>query len=91
MAAFATTVPVKEFNVDTFGIGWPAGQVLKNDSPPCGTTVKFNEYAAAVAGIPHEPGSVKDRWVAAAIVGGPKAPVNPDPVLVSATRQGFTG
>ena len=43
MAAFATTVPVKEFNVETFGIDWPVGKVLKYASPPCGTTVKFNE------------------------------------------------
>ena len=78
MAAFATTVPVKEFNVDTFGIDWPAGQVLKYPSPVVGTTVKFSESATAVAGIPQALlGMGNVRVLVAAIVGGPNAPVNP--------------
>ena len=43
MAAFATVVPVEEFNVDTFGIDSPVGQVVKKPRGPWGTTVKFNE------------------------------------------------
>jgi hypothetical protein len=92
MAAFATTVPVYEFNVDTFGIGLPVGHVVNRPMGPGGTIVKFNEYAAAVAGIPHElEGKGKERCVPAVIDGGPNAPVNPAAARVSATRHGVTG
>jgi hypothetical protein len=43
IAAFATTVPVGSFNVDTFGIDCPVGHVVRFPSGPGGTTVKFSE------------------------------------------------
>ena len=77
-AAFATVVPVGEFNVETFGIVFPVGQVLRYPNEPCGTTVKFNEYAEAVAGMPQALDVMgKVRVLAAAIDGGPNAPLNP--------------
>ena len=53
-AAFAATAPLYEFSVDAFGIACPVGHVVRYPSGPGGTTVKFNEYAAALTGIPQE-------------------------------------
>src|SRR5580704_1933631 len=84
IAAFATIVPSESFNVETFGIGWPVGQVVRFPSGApvtTGTTVKFNEYAGAVDGMPQElAGMLKVREDWAAIAGGPYAPENPAPV-----------
>src|SRR5262245_63537731 len=53
IAAFALTLPSREFSVETNGCGWPAGQILKYPSVPfVGTTVTLSEYAPAVDGIP---------------------------------------
>ena len=51
IAAFATTLPSNEFNVDTSGRAKPAGHADRKDSAPSGTAVTFSEYAAAVAEI----------------------------------------
>src|SRR5580693_9413841 len=92
IAAFATIVPSESFRVETFGIGWPVGQVVRFPSGPGGITVKFNENAAAVEGIPQElPGTLNVRVDWAAIEGGPYAPENPAAVRVSAIRQGVAG
>src|SRR5438876_739659 len=58
-----------------------------NPGPCVFVTVTFTETAAALAGLPQRPVSVKfrgDPWVRA---GGPYAPVKPLP-RVSAMRQG---
>ena len=92
MAAFATTVPVESFNVETFGLDCPAGHVVRFPSGPGGTTVKFSEYASAVAGIPQElDGTGNVRVCPASIDGGPNTPEKPAPGRVSATRHGVTG
>ena len=91
MAAFATTVPRESFNVDTLGIAWPVGQVVKFPSAAGGITVKLKEYAWAVVGIPQElegTGNVRVCW--AVIEGGPNGDGNPAAARVSATRQGLT-
>ena len=43
MAAFATTLPSKEFRVETNGCTEPVGQVVRYDSGPPGTTVTLRE------------------------------------------------
>jgi len=50
IAAFATTAPSHEFNVETNGRAEPSGQAVRKPSEPSGTTVTFIEYAAAVEG-----------------------------------------
>lgn len=43
MAAFATTRPSKEFNVDTLGMADPVGNTVKYPNGRCGITVIFSE------------------------------------------------
>jgi len=52
MAAFAVTVPVTAFNVETVGCDCPAGHAVRKPRMPGGIAVKFREYACAVDGIP---------------------------------------
>lgn len=55
IAALATTAPEGELRLETFcGGDWPTGQVVRFPSGPEGTTVKFSEYAMAVAGTPQQ-------------------------------------
>src|SRR4051794_26558797 len=61
--AFAFVRPSGEFIVEVAGCPWPAGQMVKYPSGPCGTTVTFREKAVEVLGILHPPrsGSTKFR------------------------------
>ena len=43
MAAFAVTVPVGAFRVETFGCDCPLDQTVRNWSVPFGTTVALSE------------------------------------------------
>src|ERR1700690_531174 len=89
MAAFATTLPSNEFNVETSGRAEPAGHAERNDSAPSGTAVTFIEYASAVAGMLHPLAGIwKERVDAAPISGPPNGPFVP---RVSAIRHGVTG
>lgn len=77
-AAFAMTVPLGEFSVDTPGYGCPAGQMDKKLSGPEGRAVTFSEYALAEAGTPQELDTIgKSRLAYVPKLGGPKAPVLP--------------
>src|SRR5262249_54724153 len=89
MAAFAVPTPVTAFSVDTKGCGCPAGQVVKKPKGPCGTEVKFREYACAVTGTLHgleRSGSV--RVAPPTREGPPSGPIAP---RVSTRRHGVTG
>lgn len=94
MAAFATTRPSKEFNVETLGTADPVGNTVRYPSGRCGITVMFSEYALAPAGIPHRPdGTGMSLTPAAASIGGPNAPLNPSVAYsgrVSTSRHGVT-
>src|SRR5262249_38288672 len=101
IAAFATTVPRNEFNVETTGWTNPVGQIVKKPSAPegftlpgkvapGGTTVMLNEYARAIDGTGQR--EVVDCMSNILVVfpvrlGGPK-PMGNDPSRVSAMRQG---
>ncbi|MFN0165801.1 MAG: hypothetical protein ACKV22_05155 [Bryobacteraceae bacterium] len=95
-AALATICPWKAFNVDTIGRGVPVGQAVRYCSGASGTTVIFNEYALAFAGMPHGPSGIGTSRVAglgAPRLGCPNSPVNPPPAYsgrVSISRQGVT-
>jgi hypothetical protein len=72
--------------VDTTGWFNPVGHIDKYPSVPCGTTVIFNEYAAAVDGIRQADCRIgKSRGCKAANEGPPNGPFD---ARVSATRQG---
>src|SRR5271157_3781195 len=89
IAAFATTAPSKEFNVETNGCAAPVGQAVRYDSGPSGTTVTFTEYAAAVEGtVQALAGMANERTVPAPSSGPPNGPSG---LRVSATRHGVTG
>src|SRR6202790_2848798 len=89
IAALALIRPSKEFNVETTGLARPDGHKVKNAKGPAGTTVTFNEYAAALAGIPQLPAGMRmPRWLAACIEGPPNGP---GASRVSKTRHGVTG
>src|ERR1700690_2509963 len=89
IAAFATTLPSNEFSVETNGCPAPVGHAVRYGNPPSGTTVTFNEYAAAFEGTGQPPsGSANDRTDFASISGPPKGPAVP---RVPATRHGATG
>src|SRR5947209_4202758 len=88
MAALAFTRPSGEFNVDDSGCPWPVGQIVRNPSLCCGTTVTFSEYAMALDGMLHGlPAcpSGKERAMPPVIGGPPKVPSG---LRVSTTRQG---
>src|SRR5271166_631869 len=87
MAAFAVTVPVGAFNVETPGWGWPAGHTVRYPSGPRGTAVRFREYSCALDGMLQEDACRigKSRsWPPDR--NGP--PSGPGGLRVSATRQG---
>jgi hypothetical protein len=89
IAAFATTRPSNEFNVETSGCGCPAGQTDRYATGPGGTTVIFREYACAVLGMLHALcGMGILRTTPPEMEGPPNVPVV---ALVSSTRQGVTG
>src|ERR1041384_3570312 len=86
LAALALIRPSMEFRVDTGGCGCPEGQTERNPSGPSGTTVRFSEYASALAGMLQAlAGILKSRGVAAGRFGPPKAPTG---FRVSAPRAG---
>ena len=88
MAAFATTRPFHELSVDASGIGWPVAQVVMYARYPGGTAVMFSEYARALNGMLQvDAGMGKSRVEPPAMRGAPNVP---DPMRVSATRQGVT-
>src|SRR5208283_3508438 len=89
IAAFATTAPCHEFNVETNGWLSPVGQRLRYPRNPCGTTVTFNECAAAVAGIAQSLFGMGKLLVSPPVMLGP--PNTPTGLRVSATRHGVTG
>src|SRR6478672_10052854 len=89
MAEFAVTAPVGAFRVETSGCVCPAGQVVRKPRGPLGATVKFMEYACAVAGRLHGPERTGNVRVAVAASEGP--PKGPIPKRVSTRRQGVTG
>src|SRR5579863_2595057 len=88
--AFERTVPVGSFSEATVGLDCPAGQAVMNpNDAPFGTAAKFNEYACALAGNPHELARMgNDRVPCAARLGPPNWPAA---LRVSATRHGVTG
>src|SRR5438045_2033465 len=89
IAALALIRPSNEFRVETTGCDWPVGQAERKPSEPDGTTVRFKEYARALAGIPQAlAGIAKSRKVPPAKMGPPRGPLGS---RVSATRHGVTG
>src|SRR5689334_8681359 len=89
IAELAVTAPVPAFRVETSGCGCPAGQVVRKPRGSLGATVKFMEYACAVAGRLHGPVRIGNVRVAFAAREGP--PRGPGPRRVSTRRQGVTG
>ncbi len=69
IAAFATTLPSHEFRVETIGCANPVAHAERYESRPSGTTVTFNEYAAAAGAEQPLAGMEKDRVSPAAILG----------------------
>src|ERR1700722_5843598 len=91
-AALASAVPVGELSVETPGYGSPEGHVDKKPSGPGGRTVRFSEYAWAVAGGSQELDRIgKSRSVYVARLGGPKDPLKSWEARVSAIRHGVSG
>src|SRR5260370_30246995 len=67
MAALALILPSLELRVETEGCDSPAGQTERKPRAPSGTTVRFREYARALAGMPQGlAGKMKSPGVAAA-------------------------
>src|ERR1019366_4248206 len=91
-AAFATIVPVGSFRVETTGWDWPVGHTDREPTEAPGTTVKLNEYAAALTpeGMQVLFSTGKSRGVRENSCGGPR-PVGLVESRVSATRQGGSG
>jgi hypothetical protein len=74
-AALATIWPLNAFKVDTTGWLTPVGHVVRYWSNPDGTTVIFSEYAAVLAGNPHDPDdSGNDLVVPPLRIGPPNVP-----------------
>ena len=88
IAAFATTAPSKEFNVETNGRDDPVGHADKYDNIPSGTTVTFTEYAAAVEGMLQALAGIANERVSRGPIFGP--PKEPASLRVSATLHGVT-
>src|ERR1700682_59895 len=89
MAATALTLPSMELRVETCGCCCPQGKVVRNPSPPCGTTVTLTEYACAVLGMLQVLlGIVNPRTVCPLRKGPPKGPFG---FRVSATGHGAAG
>src|ERR1019366_9473901 len=88
--AFERTVPVGSFSEATRGCGCPAGHAVRNPKVgPFGTAAKFNEYAGALAGTPHELAKIgNERVPCAARLGPANGAVR---LRVSATQHGVTG
>src|SRR5260370_3522237 len=75
MAALALILPSLELRVETEGCDSPAGQTERKPRAPSGTTVRFREYARALAGMPQGlAGTMKSRGAAAARLGPPTGP-----------------
>src|SRR5579872_121052 len=89
IAAFATTVALNEFRVETTGIVPPCGQVVRYVSGAGGTTVIFKEKARAEGGTPQLLFEMAKLRVALPAIDGP--PNGPTAPRVSATRQGMAG
>ena len=72
------------------GVESGVGPTVTKSTNPGGTIVMLNEYAWAIEGMEHVAldWMGKVRLAPPTRLGGPKAPVNPDPVRVSTTRQG---
>jgi hypothetical protein len=89
IAALAVMAPVGAFSVDTTGSVSPAGHAVNQLSDPCGTTVKFSEYACAVEGTLQEPASKGNVRVCPALIVGPASGFEKE--RVSTNRHGVTG
>src|SRR5579863_5158078 len=88
--AFERTVPVGSFSEDTVSWDCPAGHAVMNPKVgPFGTAAKFNEYACALAGSPHELARIGNGRVLCAARLGP--PNGSAALRVSATRHGLSG
>src|ERR1700677_4153211 len=97
IAAFATTVAVGLFRVDTPGWGSLLGQTVRKFSAcPAGygTAVTLNEYASGCCGRFPRHGLLRIGSVRVSIAlsdGGPSPGGSVDPTRVSTTRQGVRG
>src|SRR5437016_4187321 len=89
MAAPALTRPSIELRVEASGSDCPHGNIVRNPSVACGTTVAFREYACAVEGIPQALFGIVNPREAPPLRNGP--PNGPFAFLVSATLHGGTG
>src|SRR5512143_3151411 len=90
--AMVTPAAVKLRTEVTCAGGFPVGQARMSPPPAVWVTVKLSEYASDPAGMPGQCGAEsmsKERIAFAAMIGGPYAPVNTPPPLVSTTRQGW--
>lgn len=90
MAATALVRPSMELRLDASGCGCPQGKAVKKPSTPCGTTVKFSEYACAVFGIPQALLGMANA-LAAALPWRKGPPNGPAGLRVSAMRHGVAG
>src|ERR1700719_1340476 len=91
MAALPTICPVVKFSDETTGRVAPVGYAVRNPlGPETFTTVKFNEYALALAGMPGHgpPGMLNVRAAPPPTSAGP--PYGPTGVRVSTIRHGTT-
>src|SRR5947209_5039177 len=89
ITAFALVRPSVEFRVETVGCACPVGHKVSQLSGPCGTTVRFREYATAVLGIPQTaPAIVKSRTSPSLSTGPPLVRFGS---RVSAMRHGSDG
>src|ERR1019366_1337585 len=92
IAAFAVTVPVSAFSVDTRGWLCPVGHTVRYPSgaPNRGMAAKLSEYAIALLGMSHPVAAStgKSRCWPPYKYGPPSGPLA---VRVSATRHGVNG
>src|SRR4051794_4322014 len=88
MAAFDVIWPPGEFRVETSGRPEPVGHAVKYPKVPCGTAVKFREYASAVPGtLQGVDPTGSERCAPPTSAGPPKG----EGIRVSNTRHGAMG
>src|ERR1035437_3545187 len=88
IAAFEVCAPSCAFSVETSGWVCPVGHVVRYDSGPCGTTVKFSDRASAPEGMEQTFEVGMARVWPPSIVG---PPFGPGAFLVSLIRHGESG